>query len=166
MRTLYSFITLLSLAIVVFVVSRLEPPKTEPPAAALYQKECGACHWAVFPGLLHAQSWKKLLSGLEDHFGYDALLEPEDQIIIHDYLVKNGSNSEIQEKGIPIRITKLLDVRREHQLIKPWLDPNIHFMNCANCHVRADEGVFKQIAFNRVNRLKAGAKTSSVKTKN
>ena len=34
---------------------------------ALYIEECGACHLAYPPGLLPVQSWRGIMSDLEDH---------------------------------------------------------------------------------------------------
>ncbi|RME83879.1 MAG: hypothetical protein D6771_05205 [Zetaproteobacteria bacterium] len=46
-----------------------------------YQEACGECHFAYFPGLLPARSWKRLMEpkNLENHFGENAELDEEDR---------------------------------------------------------------------------------------
>ena len=41
---------------------------------AAWQEECSGCHIAYAPGLLGAASWRKIMSGLDQHFGVDASL--------------------------------------------------------------------------------------------
>ena len=40
-----------------------------------YQQECAACHLAYPPGMLPAPSWKRIMGGLEHHYGTDASLD-------------------------------------------------------------------------------------------
>ena len=49
-------------------------PADAPPA---YVRECGDCHVAYPPGLLPATSWRRLMAGLDRHYGSDASLEPQ-----------------------------------------------------------------------------------------
>ena len=42
---------------------------------AKWQQECASCHMAFPPGLLPAASWKKMRSGLDQHFGADASIK-------------------------------------------------------------------------------------------
>ena len=42
---------------------------------AKWQQECASCHMAFPPGLLPAASWKKMMSGLDQHFGADASIK-------------------------------------------------------------------------------------------
>lgn len=71
---------------------------------AKWQAECSGCHMAFLPGLLPAASWKKIMSGLDKHFGTDASLSPADSAEITDFLVKNPSNR-WTSNAAPLRIT-------------------------------------------------------------
>src|SRR3990170_4872830 len=57
----------------------------------LYEQECGACHFAYQPGLLPAQSWKKTLNNLSDHFGETVELEKGDLAALTEYLTKDSA---------------------------------------------------------------------------
>ncbi len=46
----------------------------EMPGNAVYLAECGDCHHAYHPSLLPASSWRRIMTGLPDHFGEDASL--------------------------------------------------------------------------------------------
>ena len=54
------------------------PAVAAPPAtpAATYRQECGDCHVAYAPRLLPAGDWRRLMAGLDRHFGSDASLDP------------------------------------------------------------------------------------------
>ena len=41
-----------------------------------WQQECGSCHLAYPPTLLPKASWQGLMTGLDDHFGENASLDP------------------------------------------------------------------------------------------
>ena len=41
-----------------------------------YTQECAACHVAYPPGMLPAASWRRVMTGLDKHYGTDASLDP------------------------------------------------------------------------------------------
>jgi len=47
-----------------------------PLADPLYRSECGDCHMPYPAGLLPAASWRRIMNGLEDHFGDHAVRIP------------------------------------------------------------------------------------------
>ena len=57
----------------------------------LYIKECGSCHFPYQPGLLPANSWKKMMVNLDKHFGVDATIAPEDFETLSKYLNDNSA---------------------------------------------------------------------------
>ena len=63
------------------------------PKQKLYVKECGSCHMAYQAEFLPKRSWKKMMSGLEDHFGVDATVEAEDEKMLSLYLRDNAADS-------------------------------------------------------------------------
>ena len=50
---------------------------TAVPVLPRYQQECAACHIAYPPRMLPAESWRRVLNGLPNHFGTDASLDAE-----------------------------------------------------------------------------------------
>jgi hypothetical protein len=50
---------------------------TRMPAKVLpsYTAECAACHTAYPAGMLPAQSWQRIMKGLDQHYGSDASLD-------------------------------------------------------------------------------------------
>lgn len=115
---------------------------------AKWQAECSGCHMAFPPGLLPAASWKKVMTGLDKHFGTDASLAPADTQEIADYLVKHGSNRWTANTA-PLRITESGWFKSKHQSseINPavWKRESIKSAsNCMACHSGADKGDFNE----------------------
>jgi len=124
-----------------------------------YRKECGACHFAYQPGLLPSRSWKKLMAGLENHFGEDASLDPEITRRLTDYMVRNAAdNSDFRrsrsianslgEDEAPLRITELRYFRADHREIPVRMfkgnDRVRSLSNCNACHQTAAEGNYSE----------------------
>lgn len=113
---------------------------------AKWRQECGACHIAFAPGLLPAKSWRKMMSGLDKHFGTDASLTAQENKEITDFLVKNASNRWSAPTS-PLRITETRWFNREHDAKEVpnavWKRPSVKSpANCQACHVDADKGDF------------------------
>jgi hypothetical protein len=125
-----------------------------------YQSNCAECHFAYFPGLLPARSWKKLLQpkSLEDHFGENAELDEGDRRDILDFLVRYSADNSHYKRSIkiirslsadatPLRIIETPYIKRKHSEIPvSWIKGNKKvrsLSNCAKCHTEAKEkGVF------------------------
>ncbi|MDH5217825.1 MAG: diheme cytochrome c [Gammaproteobacteria bacterium] len=120
----------------------------------LYKKECGECHFAYQPGLLPSASWQKIMTGLNNHFGDNAELDPEDAKSILSYLQLNaadvvGSKFAGWARGTaPLRITEMSKFRHEHdELPRAILSKNSQvksLSNCIACHTGADAGSFDE----------------------
>ncbi len=115
---------------------------------AKMQAECSGCHMAYPAGLLPAASWKKLMAGLEKHFGTDASLSPQDTNEITDYLVKYASNR-WTSSAAPLRITDGEWFKNKHDSgeISPtiWKRESIKSAgNCSACHQGAERGDFNE----------------------
>jgi len=130
-------------------------PATDP----LYQEECGSCHFAYPPGLLPGASWKRIMAGLEDHFGDNAELDAATENRIRGYLfafAADGSpyrrsraimNSVRYMPEPPMRITETPYFRHEHREIPPKIIklPEVGSLSrCNACHQRADQGSFRE----------------------
>jgi len=124
-----------------------------------YTAECGACHFAYQPGLLPARSWKRIMSGLDDHFGENAELTPELLDSLTRYLVENAADhaphkrsrkimASLAPNEAPLRITEVPYIAREHRELPRRLvqgNPKVGSLsNCAACHTQAAKGSFSE----------------------
>ena len=113
---------------------------------AKWQAECSSCHIAYPPGLLPAASWKKLMSGLNQHFGTDASLSPQDTQEIGAFLEKSASNR-WSANSAPLRITDSQWFKSKHREMGAaiWQRAAIKsHSNCNVCHSGADKGDFDE----------------------
>lgn len=133
-------------------------PDVNPVTNQLYQSECGACHFAYQPGLLPAQSWKKLMGSLAEHFGENAELDGETGQQLTDYLVEGAAEKSETRRSAkimrslgadrPLRITDVPYIRYKHNEIPSRLitgNPGVRSLsNCSACHTQADKGSFAE----------------------
>ena len=130
------------------------------PNIAAYQAECSACHIAYPAQLLPARSWSMLLSQLNDHFGENAELMPDDFTAVQSFLQANAadvSNSRLGKKAMrglkgsvtPLRITDLpFYTRQHHEVPDKYVTDNPDvgsFSQCQACHGDASQrGIFDE----------------------
>jgi Dihaem cytochrome c len=117
-------------------------------ASAMWQKECSACHMAFQPSLLPAESWRKVMAGLDKHFEVDASLSAQDAGEITAFLVAHASNR-WRAKTAPLRITESGWFKAKHDAreIAPavWKRPAVKGpSNCVACHGGAEKGEFDE----------------------
>lgn len=119
--------------------------------------ECGSCHLAFPPSMLPAASWKRMMRGLDDHFGDDASLDADTVAAITRYLVRNAGDARgarrdgkllrgLDPDAAPLRITELPKWRREHRKVprSDWASKEVGSKaNCTACHVDAELGYFE-----------------------
>lgn len=115
---------------------------------AKFQQECSGCHMAFPAGLLPAASWRKMMTGLDKHFGVDASLAPAEVTEITDFLVKNASNRWTANTS-PLRITESAWFKAKHneREVSPavWKRASIKSpANCSACHAGAEKGNFDE----------------------
>jgi hypothetical protein len=125
---------------------------------ALWKAECGSCHLAFQPGLLPERSWTKMMAGLDDHFGENASLEPDERDAIAKFLSDNAADRSaarrsqkiarsIPERETPLRLTETTWFARKHDDIgaKVWKRQAVGSpANCAACHRGAEAGNFSE----------------------
>lgn len=124
-----------------------------------YVEECGSCHMAYPPGLLPARSWRKLIQGLDNHFGDNAEQDSTTLAALTRYLVDNSAEGSPYRRSrkimrslafneTPLRITEVPYIRHEHREIpKRLVTDNAEvgsLGNCLACHRRADQGYFSE----------------------
>ena len=61
---------------------------------ASWKEECSSCHMEFPPSLLPAESWKRAMAGLSDHFGEDASLPEGTVAEIEQFLVANAAETQ------------------------------------------------------------------------
>ncbi|AXH11035.1 cytochrome C [Malaciobacter halophilus] len=123
----------------------------------VYTNECGACHFAYFPGLLPEKSWKKLMSNLENHFGDDATVDKQTFQTLAKFLNENSAEKNMNYKrsrkivnSIPkdevyITISKTPYIHKKHKKIKKHLITQKEvkgLFNCTACHKGAKKAIF------------------------
>lgn len=122
----------------------------EKATVALYQKECGSCHFAYQPEFLPKRSWDKTMNTLENHFGTDATLDPADEKTIRNYLSANASRHDRMTGmggAIATRISETPNFVHEHREIPKKLvtqEAVKSFANCASCHTKAASGSYRE----------------------
>jgi len=134
-------------------------PGVAPVSNELYKKECGSCHFAYQPGLLPEQSWKKIMAGLEDHFGDNAELSLDVSQKISDYLANNSADKvdsrrskkimrSLSHSSAPLRITDVPYIKRKHDEIPNRLitknDKVVSLSHCDACHQNVESGSFSE----------------------
>jgi hypothetical protein len=133
-------------------------PGVAPVQNALYEQECSTCHFAYPPGLLPENSWRRIMSNLEDHFGDNAELIDTDRSAIQEYLINNSADKSGNRRSKkiarsasdtpPTRITQLRYFKHEHDEIPARMvkdNPKVgSFSQCDRCHSDAKEGYFSE----------------------
>ena len=151
-----ALLTLLALA----PTARADGPLMPLRVPSAYTQECGACHTAYPPALLPARSWKRVMGGLEQHYGSDATLDPKTLQQLDGWLQQHaGTSRRAAEEPPQDRITRSAWFEREHRKIDAavWKLPSVKSAaQCAACHGDADQGRFDE----RALRLPAGLSAS------
>ena len=123
-------------------------PLLPPRINAKWKEECGSCHMLFAPGLLPAESWRKMMSGLGKHFGVDASLPAPDAAEITEFLVKNESNRWSAQTAPPrIVDSRWFAAKHGPKDVPPdaWKRPSIKSpANCEACHPDAAKADFNE----------------------
>jgi len=123
-----------------------------------WQQECASCHLAYSPAFLPQASWRRLMNGLDRHFGENAGLDPATQADILRFLEANAADrggSRIGSKVMkrmpageaPLRITDTRWFVHKHDEVSQsvWSRKSIgSTAHCAACHRQAEQGVFDE----------------------
>ncbi len=138
-------LTLLLAVALPALADRLPLPPDTP---ASYAAECGSCHLAYPPALLAAHDWRRVMAGLDNHFGSDAAVDGKKGAEIKSFLERHAGNAaKLGSAGDPPRIsTTARFVRKHHEVpAKLWRDPRVKSAaNCEACHRGAANGNYSE----------------------
>lgn len=113
-----------------------------------WQAECGSCHIAYSPRMLHAESWRAVMAGLDRHFGTDASLDAVTTQQISSFLEKNAGSRKEPGTGKPVlRISETRWFIREHRKLssKVWASDLVKSpANCTACHASEPSGNYSE----------------------
>jgi cytochrome b len=105
--------------------------------APAYARACGACHVPYPPRFLPAASWRRILAGLDHHFGgQDVQLAPEERAAVERFVLEEAAPDR-EGPPPPLRITEQRWFRHEHDEVPEGTvaRPSIGSMSsCAACH--------------------------------
>ncbi|MBE0615063.1 MAG: diheme cytochrome c [Burkholderiales bacterium] len=115
-----------------------------------WKAECGSCHIAYQPNLLPASAWRRIMAGLDKHFGTDASLDAASSAEIGAFLERNaGSGKRAASVPASLRITDTRWFVRKHDEVPraAWKNPQVKTAaNCSACHSGAERGDFDEDA--------------------
>jgi Dihaem cytochrome c len=112
-----------------------------------WKAECGSCHVAYPPSLLPAESWRVLMSGLDQHFGVDASVDVKSAAEIGAFLQQQAGKQRSMTTQPILRITETSWFKREHDEVgaSVWKNPKVKTAsNCAACHRGAEQGNYSE----------------------
>lgn len=145
-----SYALLASLAATCAVTVAADSKDPVVPLLPIYKQECAACHIAYPAGMLPAASWKRLMGGLNKHYGTDASLDAKSLSEISGWLDGHaGTYKRVSEMPPDDRITKSAWFIRKHneREVSPavWKRASVgSASNCIACHTNAAQGSFSE----------------------
>jgi mono/diheme cytochrome c family protein len=121
-----------------------------------WQQECASCHIAYAPSFLPKASWRRVMGGLEQHFGENASLDPATRADILKFLEVNAADAgpsrmgrrvmqQMGPKDAPLRLTETRWFVGKHDEVPraTWSRKSVgSAANCTACHQRAEQGAF------------------------
>ncbi|MCP4876500.1 MAG: diacylglycerol kinase [Gammaproteobacteria bacterium] len=120
----------------------------------LYAEECGSCHMAYPAQLLPGASWRRVMQGLDQHFGENAEVDATTGQAIEKYLLQTSDSSSYRKlfrnlgDRVPLRITDLPYFIHEHDEIPSRFiqanDKVGSISQCNACHQNAERGQFDE----------------------
>lgn len=119
-------------------------------APQLWKDECGSCHMLYSPGLLPGAAWQQQMDTLQDHYGSNAALEPQESQEILDYLLRASTGNRLPLEPSPTpgeapRISQTRWFAHEHDEISEARFQRESVggrFNCVACHRNAEHGDF------------------------
>lgn len=118
-------------------------PGVIPPVA---RQECASCHTLYPPAFLPVESWRRIMSGLDKHYGTDASVDAKSNQAITQWLTQYGGTYK-RVSGPPPndRITESAWFKKKHSGVSAATWKNLKVKsasNCVACHTGANEGIY------------------------
>lgn len=121
-------------------------------APKVWKTECGSCHMAYPPGLLPAAAWARQMDTLKNHYGSNATLSKEDELVIRRFLAQASAANQqplenAKKTGEPPRITSSAWFLHKHDEVRAqqWKRKAVgSASNCVACHAGAEKGNFSE----------------------
>jgi len=127
-------------------------------ANAKWKAECSSCHMLYHPGMLPEKSWRKIMAGLDKHFGENASLDRLTEEEILRFLAANSADKQenrrsqriaqsIPANAAPLRITETdyFIARHDEVSAATFKRKSIgSASNCIACHKNAEKGDFSE----------------------
>ncbi len=120
---------------------------------AVYERNCGTCHFAYQPGLLPGGSWRKIINDPGGHAGGELSLDTRTKAEIERYLTQNSAEKSKSKRSrkivasigsdVTTRISEVPYIREKHHEIgqEVFSRKSIGWRgNCIACHRTAEEG--------------------------
>jgi len=114
-----------------------------------WKTECGSCHVAYPPNLLPAPAWRRMMAGLDKHFGTDASIDARSAAEIGAFLENNAGQGKRGSDSGTLRISETPWFRRKHDEVaaSTWKNSKVQTAaNCTACHAGAERGDFDEHA--------------------
>ncbi len=119
-------------------------------ASLVWKEECAACHMLYPPGLLPAEAWRQQMQTLDEHYGSNATLDPEQEREILDFLPRASESNRLPVErsstaGEPPRISQTRWFERKHDEVSEAKFARESVggrANCVACHRDAERGDF------------------------
>lgn len=115
---------------------------------ANYKQECSACHTAYLPSMLPTASWRRIMSGLDRHYGVDASLDEKTVSELTQWLSTNaGTSRRVMNPPAEDRITRSAWFERKHDEVSAavWRRASVRSKaQCSVCHTQADLGDYDE----------------------
>lgn len=126
---------------------RLSMPRNAP---QIWKDECGSCHMLYLPGLLPPAAWQIQMDTLDEHYGSNASLEPEQYHEILDFLLRNSTRNRLPvetsgKPGEPPRVseTRWFDDKHDEVSAEKFQRESVGSpANCIACHRDGERGDF------------------------
>ena len=116
------------------------------PLIAIYRQECSACHTPYSPDLLPKASWKRIINGLDKHYGSDASLDAASLKQIDAWLQEHsGQGKRARQEPPEDRITRSAWFEQKHRKISADTFNRTSIKsrtNCIACHSGASNNDF------------------------
>jgi hypothetical protein len=98
--------------------------------------------------MLPAPSWRRIMIGLDRHYGTDASLEPAQVQQVSAWLLANaGTYKRVREEPPEDRITRSAWFARKHREVYPAVWKRVSIKSaaqCNTCHTHAEQGNFDE----------------------